>query len=71
LSRCRADPWFAHELPNKKLGEIFMARISRHSLTLIAALAGIVESAYGQISVTSKYVFDTACGTGALSLGHS
>jgi hypothetical protein len=46
-----------------------MTHLTRRSLILIAALAGIAQSAYGQICVTSDA--DTACGSFALAHGSS
>jgi len=48
-----------------------MTHLTRRSLILIAALAGIAESAYGQICVTSDSSADTACGTNTLTNGSS
>ncbi len=43
-----------------------MTHLIWRSLVLVAALASIAESAYGQICVTSDDAGDTACGTNAL-----
>jgi trimeric autotransporter adhesin len=48
-----------------------MTHLTRRSLILIAALAGIAQSAYGQICVTSGTDGNTACGTFALENGYS
>ncbi|MGA2190670.1 MAG: tail fiber domain-containing protein [Steroidobacteraceae bacterium] len=48
-----------------------MTHLTRRSLILIAALAGIAESAYGQICVNSDSAGDTACGSYALEFGKS
>ncbi len=44
-----------------------MTHLIWRSIILVCALAGIVESAQGQICVTSDDNLDTACGTGALA----
>lgn len=48
---------------HNQIGDDLMTHLICRSLILIAALAGIAESAYGQICVTSDGASDTACGT--------